>query len=137
MEKRRRILSRFRLPDVSDAYVKDVAMLAALVLLVLHLWLDSRRLLHGAMAALLLAVVWPAFYRPFSRLWLAGSRVLGAGMSKVILLIVFFALLTPLARLVRLFRHDPLRLRQFKKARASVFVNRHFEFRAADLKKPY
>lgn len=137
MKKQNRGRSRFRLPDVSDAYVKDVGMLAALILIALHLWRGSSRPAYAAAAVLLLTVLAPGFFRPLARLWLSGSRLLGAFMSRLLLSAIYFVLLTPLAGMARIFRHDPLRLRLFKKSGESVFVDRGREFDSGDLKKPY
>jgi hypothetical protein len=137
MKKQNGVRSRLRLPDVSDAYVKDVGTLAALVLLALHLWRGSVRLVFAAATVLLLTVLAPGFFKPLARLWLAGSRLLGAFMSRLLLSAIYFVLLTPLAWMSRLFRHDPLRLRLFKKSGESVFVNRAREYAPGDLKKPY
>jgi hypothetical protein len=136
-EKMNADMRRSRLPGVSDAYAKDVGMLAALALIILHVWRGSMRPVYAAGAVLLLSVLWPGLIRPLARLWLAGGRILGALMSHVILAVIYFALLTPRAWMTRLFRHDPLRLRLFKKNGGSVFVNRDREFTAKDLEKPY
>jgi hypothetical protein len=122
---------------VSHAQAKDFAMLVALALLVLNAWLQAKWPPVAAAAVLVLAMALPALFQPPSRLWLGAGRFLGEGVSCVFLLAVFYLLLTPLAWLVRRFGHDPLRLRQFKQGRGSVFTDNDHPCRPGDLENPY
>jgi hypothetical protein len=54
--------------------------------------------------------------------------------TTVLLTLVFFLILTPVALIRRLTGADPLRLKQFKKGRGSVLVDRNHSWSQQDCK---
>jgi len=123
--------------DVSKKECADTAMAMTLICLLAAMYLRSFTLLPVAVGLLLLGMVWASAYKPVAMLWLGLSRVLGAVMSRVILCLIFFIVATPMALVMRLFGHDPMRRKGWKKGGESTFVTRDHQFTAQDLEDPF
>lgn len=123
--------------EVSNKECADTAMAMTLICLLAAIYLRSLALLPLAVGLLLLGMVWARAYKPLAMLWLGLSLVLGAVMSRLILCLIFFIVVTPLALVMRLFGHDPMRRRGWKKSDASTFVTRDHLFTAEDLENPF
>jgi len=116
---------------------KDTGMAMVLLLLLLSLGLKRHGLVLAAMAALLVNMTWPTFYRPVAVVWLGLSTMIGTVMSRVLLTIVFFVVVTPIGVARRLFGGDALRLRAFRASEESVMLDRNHTFTGGDIQKPY
>jgi hypothetical protein len=79
--------------------------------------------LIGAGIFLLLALVIPDVLAPANRLWMKFGELLHRIVSPVALTIVFFVTVLPVGLLMRLFGHDPLRLKIDRSA-ASYWIRR-------------
>lgn len=64
-----------------------------------------------ALAGGILGLLFPAVLRPVYLLWMALAFPIGWTVSHLILGLVFFVLLAPIGMLMRVFGHDPLRLK--------------------------
>ena len=82
-------------------------------------------------------MVWPRAYSLLARLWLGISLLLGSIMSRVVLSIIFMVVVTPIALVMRLFGHDPMRRKAWKKGTESTFVSRGDIIEAKDLEHPF
>jgi hypothetical protein len=60
----------------------------------------------------LLAWLRPGWFRGFYRFGMISSAWMGARVGRVVLTIFFFLILVPLGLVLRLFGHDPLRLKK-------------------------
>lgn len=108
-----------------------------LICLLVGLFLDIRDGFVAATVLLVINMTWPKAYYLVAKLWLGFSHLLGTVMSKVILSIIFFVVLTPLAILRRIFGHDPMQLKQWKKDKSSVFDARDHTFTPEEIERPY
>jgi hypothetical protein len=61
-----------------------------------------------------LAIVVPAWAKPFYWAWMGLGFVVGAVMSRVVMTVIFYAVLTPLSLVFRIMKRDPLKIRQIK-----------------------
>jgi hypothetical protein len=71
-----------------------------------------------ALAFLLIALLAPRLLAPFARLWSSIGTALHHLTNPIILFLLFTLAIVPVAALMRLFGHDPLRLRRDPQARS-------------------
>ena len=122
---------------VSNKECADTAMAMTLISLLAILYTRSLGLLPLAIGLLLLGMVWPRAYSPLARLWLGISLLLGSVMSRVVLSIIFVVVVTPVGLVMRLFGHDPMRRKAWKKGTDSTFVTRDHIVEAKDMEHPF
>ena len=123
--------------DVSNKECADTSMAMTLISLLVILFTKSLTLLPLPIGLLLLGMVWPRAYSLLARLWLGISLLLGSIMSRVVLSIIFIVVVTPIALVMRLFGHDPMRRKAWKKGTESTFVSRGDIIEAKDLEHPF
>ena len=123
--------------DVSNKECADTSMAMTLISLLVILYTKSLTLLPLPIGLLLIGMVWPRAYSLLARLWLGISLLLGSIMSRVVLSIIFMAIVTPIALVMRLFGHDPMRRKAWKKGTESTFVSRGDLVEAKDLEHPF
>ena len=122
---------------VSNKECADTAMAMTLICLLAVMFTRSLTLMPLALVLLLAGMVWPRLYSPLAKLWLGLSLLLGSVMSRLLLSVIFFVVVTPLALVMRLFGHDPMRRKGWKKSTDSTFVSRDHTFEAKDLEHPF
>ena len=122
---------------VSNKECADTAMAMTLISLLAILYTRSLGLLPLAIGLLLLGMVWPRAFSPLARLWLGISLLLGSIMSRVVLSIIFVVIVTPIALVMRLFGHDPMRRKAWRKGTDSTFVTRDHIVEAKDMEHPF
>ncbi len=123
--------------DVSNKECADTSMAMTLISLLVILYTKSLTLLPLPIGLLLLGMVWPRAYSLLARLWLGISLLLGSIMSRVVLSIIFMVIVTQIALVMRLFGHDPMRRKAWKKGTESTFVSRGDLVEAKDLEHPF
>ena len=123
--------------DVSNKECADTSMAMTLISLLVILYTKSLTLLPLPIGLLLLGMVWPRAYSLLARLWLGISLLLGSIMSRVVLSIIFIVVVTPIALVMRMFGHDPMRRKAWKKGTESTFVSRGDIIEAKDLEHPF
>ena len=133
----RKLYFGFLPADVSNKECADTSMAMTLISLLVILYTKSITLLPLPIGLLLLGMVWPRAYSLLARLWLGISLLLGAIMSRVVLSIIFMVIVTPIALVMRLFGHDPMRRKAWKKGTESTFVSRGDLVEAKDLEHPF
>jgi uncharacterized membrane protein len=126
----------FKRPITKDQN-KDTGMAMVLLLLLLSVGLKRHGLMLAAIAALLVNMTWPTFYRPVAIVWLGLSTLIGTIMSRVLLTVVFFVVVTPIGIARRVFGSDSLRLKAFRASEDSVMLERNHTFTGEDIQKPY
>ena len=133
----RKLYFGFLPADVSNKECADTSMAMTLISLLVILFTKSLTLLPLPIGLLLLGMVWPRAYSLLARLWLGISLLLGSIMSRVVLSIIFMVIVTPIALVMRLFGHDPMRRKAWKKGTESTFVSRGDLVEAKDLEHPF
>ncbi len=124
-------------PEVTNKQVLETGVLLVLICLLLGLYLDSKLWFKVALAATLIILLLPRLFYPVAVGWFALGQVLSRISSLVLLTILFVLLVIPIALLKQLFGKDTLQLKQFKKSKKSVFVNRNHTFTASDIQYPF
>ena len=107
--------------------------LALTLIFLLLYFLRNEPCLLAAMATLILSMSWVKFFTYPAYVWTALTNLLGIVMSRVILSAIFFLLVTPIGCLCRLCGRDPLRLRAWKSASTTNFIEREHTFEGKDL----
>ena len=133
----RKLYFGFLPADVSNKECADTSMAMTLISLLVILYTKSLTLLPLPIGLLLLGMVWPRAYSLLARLWLGISLLLGSIMSRVVLSIIFMVVVTPIALVMRLFGHDPMRRKGWKKGTESTFVSRGDLVEGKDLEHPF
>lgn len=93
--------------------------------------------LLGAMALLVINMVWPKFFTYVAKMWLGLLRLFGSFLLKFILSLVFIFALTPTALIRKLFGHDPMQLKTWKMDKKSVFKTRDHQYTPAEMEHPF
>ncbi len=122
---------------VSKAEARDTGMALTLLLLLLNWLFDWSGLLLPALLTLLVAMTAPGLFRPAAIVWLGLARLLSAVSSRLILTVVYSLVITPIGLLRRALGADPLRVRQWKQGRDSVFTTRSGEGSASEIEQPF
>jgi len=110
--------------------------LAILLILFLVEWFSGISTLRFSILVVLLLMVWPKVFAPFSVVWFGSSEFLGKVVSTLILSAIFFLMLTPMG-LVRRWFDDPMGRKSFGNGSQSTFKHRDQWFEAKDLEKPF
>ena len=126
-----------RVLSATPEQARDTGLAMVLICLLLAYWGGRPGLVPGAIALLLLTMVWPRAFQPLAGVWFGLSRLLGHVVSKVILTVVFFFLVTPVGLVRRLLGADALQLKKWKQGRGSVFTVREGATQPQDLAHPY
>lgn len=123
---------------LSDKELLGTGMAFALIFLIVQWFVPDRRWpLITAMALLVVTMAAPALLRPAAVAWFGFAHLLGGVMSRLILTLIFLLIVVPIGLIVQRVRGDVLKLRAFKKAEGSLFVERNHTYSAEDLKHPY
>ena len=111
----------------------EFGIVAILVVSIFAFWLNSKILILSAIVLCLLTLIVPIIFYPFAVLWFGLSSILSRITSAILLGLVFFLIVTPVGLFRKLFGHDTLRLKQFKKGTQSVMTDRDHTFAAKDM----
>jgi hypothetical protein len=116
---------------------KDTGMAMVLILLIASLWTQNSLFTMLAFVVLIVNMAFTILFHPIAILWFAFSNFLGAIVSRILLTIIFFIIVTPIGIIRRLLGKDSLRLREFKKSRKSVMINRNIVYSKEDMDNPF
>lgn len=115
----------------------EFGVLVSFLLGACHLFLGVETEL-GMMLMLLVTLIYPRLYAPFSFLWMKFGKMLNKIATILLLLTVFYLLVTPIGLLRRLLGKDTLRLKGFGRDRGkSVFTDRNRMFEPKDFEKQF
>jgi hypothetical protein len=116
---------------------KDTGMAMVLILLTASLWTQNNLFTMLAFVVLIVNMAFTILFHPIAILWFAFSNFLGAIVSRILLTIIFFIIVTPIGFIRRLIGKDSLRLREFKKSRKSVMIDRDIVYSKEDMDNPF
>jgi hypothetical protein len=118
---------------VTKKQCMEFGQVATLAVLLFALRYKNDHLVIAAFVLILITIVLPIIFYPFAVVWFGLSELLGTVGPAVILTIIFFLIVTPVGLTRRLLGKDSLRLKQFKKSRQSVMINRDHLYTESDL----
>lgn len=116
---------------------RDAGLAMVLILLLVGIFTGHSQWYLPAFVVLMLALLFPLIFYPFSVVWYALSEVMGRVMSAVVLTALFCILIVPTGVVRRLAGKDTLRLKQFGKQAATAFSQRDINFAKTDVEHPY
>jgi hypothetical protein len=122
---------------ISTKQNTDTGLAILLILLVVTFVTNELFYTKLMLPVLLITMISPKLLYPFAVVWLSLSKILGTLFSKIILTFIFFIMVVPIGFIRRILGKDNLKLREFKKDKTSVFINRDYLFTAKDLEKPF
>ena len=130
-------INKYHPSAINKEQSKDAALALILILLIFGIYKGNNLLFQVSIPILILAIVYPLFFRYFASLWYGGAELLGKVVSKIILTLIYLIVITPIGIFRRLLGNDTLILKQFKKGTSSILIIRNHVFSKNDLEKPY
>jgi hypothetical protein len=122
-------------PD--PGYLRDSGLAAVLLLLIIAYWQEGNLLVLLAMAVMVVALLFPRLLGPWAFLWRHFSFFLGSIISRILLTLIFIFVVLPVGLIRRVMGYDPMKKKEWKKGRQSVFILRRHVYTASDLDNPY
>ena len=123
---------KFNLKENSDSGLAFI-----LILLLIGLIFKIPFFYKLAVVSILLLMIKPGIFYPFTFIWLNLSDFLGKIISKVLLSVIFLVFVLPVGLFRKLGGKDTLKLKFFRKSGQSVFIERNHKFTKEDLINPY
>jgi uncharacterized membrane protein len=124
---------KINLTKVNKKQCMEFGQVATLATLYFALHYKSNDLVFTAMIVILITIVLPIIFYPFAFLWFGLSGLMSKISPVIILSVIYFLIVVPVGLIRRLLGKDSMQLRQFKKDKASVMINREHLHTAADL----
>jgi hypothetical protein len=112
----------------------EFGLVAILTALFLALYFKKNEYVITAFVLTFITLIVPGLFYPFAVFWFGLSKILNAISSRIIMAIVFFLVLTPIALIRKLAGVDNLKIKQFKKSKQSVMIQRDHLYTGTDLK---
>ncbi|MDB4902940.1 MAG: hypothetical protein JWQ63_2221 [Mucilaginibacter sp.] len=119
--------------SVTKKQCMEFGQVATLTALVLALHLKNDHFVIAAFVLILVTILLPIMFYPFAVLWFGLSELLGIVSPAIILGVLFFLVVTPVGLFRRLLGKDSMKLKQFKKDKHSVMINRNHLYTETDL----
>jgi len=123
--------------EINKDKSRDTGMAMVLILLILELIYNNNLFFKIAMAALIINMIAPLFYKPLAYVWLGLAHLIGTVVSKIILFFVYMLIVFPVALIRKLLGKDSLKLKAWRKGNESVMNERNYVFTRQDIEKPY
>ncbi|MDB4999861.1 MAG: hypothetical protein JWR76_938 [Mucilaginibacter sp.] len=111
----------------------EFGQVATLAVLIFALHYKNDHWVTAAFALILATVILPIIFYPFAVVWFGLAELLSIVSPAIILAIIFFLIVTPVALIRKLLGKDSMRLKQFKKNRQSVMIDRNHLYTESDL----
>jgi hypothetical protein len=111
----------------------EFGQVATLLALIFALYYKNDHLVAVAFVLILVTIVLPIIFYPFAVVWFGLSELLSIVSPAIILTIIFFLIVTPVGLIRRLLGKDSMQLKQFKKNRQSVMIDRNHLYTKSDL----
>ncbi len=121
---------------LTEEQCRDAGFAGVLILLLIAHFGERLDFVLPAIGVMVLAMIFPALFRPWAVVWWGLARVMAGVGSRVLLTLVYVLLVVPIGRFRRLIGADAMRSRDWR-GEGSVFVEREGAFDAKDLEAPY
>jgi|SRR5882757_3522756 len=115
----------------------EFGLLTILVSLLRALYTYDRNWVLAAFILTLLTMIVPMVFYPFAVVWFGLSRILQAISTRILMGGVFFLMVIPVGLVRKWMGADPLKIKQFKKDRASVMTSRDHVYSKKDLENTF
>lgn len=121
------------LNEITKKQCAEFGQAGTLAILFLALHFKNEHYEVFAFVLLLVSLIIPIILYPFAVIWFGLSKLLSVLSPAIIMGILFFLIVTPVGLFRKLLGKDTLRLRQFKKGKESVMINRDHVYTKTDL----
>jgi len=118
---------------VTKKQCAEFGLVSILIAIFLALYLKQDTFVTVALILTLLTIIVPAIFFPFAICWFGLSKILSVISSAILITTVFFLVVIPVGLFRKLFGTDSLKIRQFRKGKGSVMLDRNHLFEEADL----
>jgi hypothetical protein len=120
-------------PVITKKQCTEFGQVSALVTIFCFLRFKNDHFIDAALVLMLITILIPIIFYPFAMLWFGLAELLSVASPAIILTILFFLVVTPVGLFRRLLGKDSLRLKQFKKGRSSVMIDKDHLYTETDL----
>jgi len=110
----------------------ELGQVATLAVLIFALHYKNDHWVAAALVLILITIILPVVFYPFALVWFGLSELLSVLSPAIILTIIFFLIVTPVGLIRRLLGKDSMRLKQFKKSKQSVMIDRNYLYAESD-----
>jgi hypothetical protein len=111
----------------------EFGQVATLVVLIFALHYKSDHWVVAAFVLILMTIILPIIFYPFAIVWFGLSELLSIVSPAIILTIIFFLIVAPVGLIRRLLGKDSMQLKQFKKDKRPVMIDRNHLYIESDL----
>ena len=118
---------------IAKKHCVEFGQVSTLVSIILILYFKNNNYAIAAFVLILITIVAPVILYPFAFLWFALSKLLSKVSPAIILGVLFFLFVVPVGLVRQLFGKDSLRLKQFKKDKTSLLIERNHIYTDSDL----
>ncbi len=115
----------------------EAGIVLGLILMIAGYFTNQAVYFKFAFATLIISLVIPVIFYPFTFLWFNLSQKLGSVTSVILMTIIYIVVVIPVSLVRRLSGKDSLSLRKFKKGYNSVFIDRNTTFTSEHIDKTY
>jgi hypothetical protein len=125
--------AKFFSAKITKKQCVEFGQVATLVVLIFALRYKNDHWVLAAFVLILMTIILPIIFYPFAIIWFGLFELLSIISPAILLTIIFFLIVTPVGLIRRLLGKDSMRLRQFKKNKGSVMVDRNHLYTESDL----
>jgi hypothetical protein len=119
--------------SITKKQCMEFGQVATMAALIFALHFKNDQFVIAAFVLILVTIVVPIIFYPFAVLWFGLSKLLSIVSPAIILGILFFLVITPMGLFRRLLGKDSMKLKQFKKNKHSVMIERNHLYTGTDL----
>ena len=130
-------MNDYFITKISKKQNVDTGLAILLILLIITFVGNNLFFVKLMLPVLLITMIYPKLLYPFAVVWFSLSKILGTLLSKIILSVIFVIMVIPIGFFRKMLGKDNLKLKEFKKDKTSVFIDRNYLFSAKDLEKPF
>ena len=118
---------------VTEKQSQEFGQVAVLATIIFTLYTGEKNFLIAALILSFITLTIPSVFYPFAVCWFGLSGILATVSSRILMGMVFLFIVIPVGLSRKLLGKDSLKLKQFKKSKGSVMVNRDHLYTDADL----
>jgi hypothetical protein len=111
----------------------EFGQVATLAVLIFALHYKNDHWVTAAFVLILITIILPVIFYPFAFVWFSLSELLSMVSPAILLTVIFFLIVTPVGLIRKLLGKDSMRLKQFKKGKRSVMIDRNHLYIESDL----
>ena len=119
--------------NITKKQCVEFGQVATLAVLIFALHYKNDHWVVAAFVLILITIILPIIFYPFAIIWFGLSELLSIVSPAILLTIIFFLIVTPVGLIRKLLGKDSMRLKQFKKDKQSVMVDRNHLYIESDL----